>query len=349
VHTFTRKEALLYILDQLHLQDVADLEASRRHQLAQRASDPTWVILQKAADRQHWVISVEDGVTSQDMGNLLMGVLNDPPPSGIPNWSNVEDMATAVADFLHRHVQVLRGSALGHTHTGVTAFGRWDDVDNPPICLLLWNDLLWRCEATGPPPQLVAHDLPSFVESRDAAACGLVHTMGVLAQGQAGVTDLSTVAAVWQTLQGAIPHTRTSRSDYALVAVSTNVKAYGMCRLDTLHLLSKRSDDQGAMVRICKQGYSTHALAITAMEHKLMKLFNQRQTGTMIHIMLPQESVDGLQHGINMADVKEAPRLGPSVVLVEGRPHRFAMMVVANDKTGTHDRANPGHHVAAHG
>ncbi len=75
-----------------------------------------WVILQKAADRQHWVISVEDGVTAQGMGNLLTGVLNDPPAGGIPNWSNVEDMATAVADFLHRHVQILRGSALGHTH-----------------------------------------------------------------------------------------------------------------------------------------------------------------------------------------------------------------------------------------
>ncbi len=120
VQIFMRK-ALLYILDQFHLHEAADLEALRRHQLAQRASDPTWVILQKAADRQHWVISVED-------------------------------MATAVADSLHKHVQILRGSALGHTHTGVTAFGRWDDVDNSPICLLMWNDLLWRCEATAPPP-----------------------------------------------------------------------------------------------------------------------------------------------------------------------------------------------------
>ena len=95
------------------------------------------------------------------------------------------------------------------------------------------------------------------------------------------------------------------------------------------------------MVRICKQGYSTHALAITAMEHKLMKLFNQRQPGTMIHIMLPQESVDGLLYGINLADVKEAPRLGPTMVLGEGMPHRFATMVVANDKTGTIERT-PG-------
>ncbi len=93
-------------------------------------------------------------------------------------------------------MQVLLGSATGHTHTGITSFGRWEGVDNPPICLLMLNDLLWRCEATGGPPQLVAHDLPSFVEGRDATAYGLVHSMGVLAQGKAGVTDLSTVAAV---------------------------------------------------------------------------------------------------------------------------------------------------------
>ncbi len=130
------------------------------------------------------------------------------------------------------------------------------------------------------PPQLAAHDLPSFVEGRDAAAYGLVHSMGVSAQRQAGVTDLtSTVAAVWQTLQGALPHTRTSRSDYALVAVSNNIKAYGTCRLDTLHLLSKRSEDQGAVVRICHQGYSTHGLAITSMEQKVIKFSTSAKRG----------------------------------------------------------------------
>ncbi len=60
---FTRK-ALLYTLDQIHQLETADAEALRLRQMAQRASDPDWINLQKAAERMHWVISAEDGLSA---------------------------------------------------------------------------------------------------------------------------------------------------------------------------------------------------------------------------------------------------------------------------------------------
>ena len=70
-----------------------------------------------------------------------------------------------------------------------------------------------------------------------------------------------------------------------------------------------------------------------------MRLFNQRQMGTMIHILEPNESVAGLLAGVDINWIKEMPSLGKVQVQMGGRHHRFATMVVSNDKTGVIERA----------
>jgi hypothetical protein len=199
-------------------------------------------------------------------------------------------MASHVAEVTRRLVKVLRGSPVGHIHSSLTTLGRWEDGDKAdPICLLLWKDLLWKCDPAGQAHLVVQRDLPSFLDGREATAGGLIHTLGFIPQGQSGVTDLSTVAAVWHGIQAGIPHTVTHRKDYGMIAVSTNLKVHGTCRMDTIQIVSKRSEDGEAIVRVTGQGYTSLQLAVAAMEQKAVRLFNQRQMGTMIHILEPDE------------------------------------------------------------
>ena len=77
---------------------------------------------------------------------------------GTSDWTDAEDMASQVANSLHRNVKVLRGSAAGRIHTSLSTYGRWEDADKAaPVCLLLWNDLLWKCDETGQVQLVVQH------------------------------------------------------------------------------------------------------------------------------------------------------------------------------------------------